>query len=137
MTNTCAAVTLTPGSVYELGTATSAVTYENGGADVTLTFDAFGQDISYCPVIYTVHLLDMGDNEVTWNREDNPLTHTPAYTAIPDSTFSSNAPSSEYLTISRPDGGAGSITISNTGALTDFVGSYKLQLRAHHQGVTQ
>lgn len=59
VTNTCAAVTLTAGNVYEGGEITEAVLYENGAADVVLTFDAFAQDISYCPVIYTVHLLDL------------------------------------------------------------------------------
>lgn len=125
-------MTLTAGNVYENGSVTTEVLYENGAADVVLTFDAFTQDIAYCPVIYTVHLLDMDDNEVTWNRENNELTHDPAYTAIADSTFSANPKSSEYLTISRPDGGSGSITISNTGDLDTFIGSYKLQLRAHH-----
>ena len=104
-----------------------------------MTFDAFTQDISYCPVIYTVHLLRVSDLvEVTWNREDNPLVSVPAYDAVADSDFSSNSKSSEYLTISRPaNGQAGTITISNLQPLDDFIGSYYLVLRAHHQDVTE
>jgi hypothetical protein len=86
-----------------------------------------------------VHLLtaDASETEVTWNRESNPLVGSPyAYDVTPDSDYSSNAKSSEYLSIVRPDGGRGTITISNTGALDTFVGSYFLELRAHHQGVT-
>lgn len=60
----------------------------------------------------------------------------PAYDAVADSVFSSNAKSSEYLTISRPDGGRGTVTISNTGGLDTFVGSYYLEIRATHQDVT-
>jgi len=57
-------------------------------------------------------------NEVTWNREDNPLVNDPAFDAVPDSAFSDTAPSSEYFTISRPeDGDLGAITISNKGGL--------------------
>ena len=41
VTNTCAAVTLTPGQVYEDGVATTSVAYENGQEDVVLTFDEF------------------------------------------------------------------------------------------------
>jgi len=63
--------------------------------------------------------------------------NVPAYDSVPDSTFSSNTASSEYLTISRPENGnLGTITISNVAPLQDFVGSYYLELRAHHQGVT-
>jgi hypothetical protein len=106
ITNSCAGVTLTAGTVYEDGTATTDVLYENGQDDVVLTFDAFTQDIAYCPVIYTVHLLTASTStEVTWNRESNPLVGSPySYASVPDSVFSSNVPSSEYLTITRPDG---------------------------------
>jgi len=136
VTNTCANVVLTPGDVLENGVVTTSVIYENGADDVVLTFDAFAQSIDYCPVIYTVHLLSMEDVEVTWNREDNPLVNVPPYDAVPDSDFSSQPPSSEYLTISRPEGSTrGTITISNTGGLETYVDSYKLQLRAHHQDV--
>jgi hypothetical protein len=139
LTNTCAGVTLTAGDVYENNVVTTDVLYENGKDDVVLTFDEFTQSIAYCPVVYTVHLLtaDADETEVTWNRESNPLVGSPyAYDVTPDSDYSSNAKSSEYLSIVRPDGGRGTITISNTGALDTFVGSYFLELRAHHQGVT-
>jgi len=139
LTNTCAGVVLAGTTVYENDVATTDVLYENGQEDVTLTFDAFTQDIAFCPVIYTVHLLTaVGETEVTWNREDNPLVEsTYGYDAVADTVFSANSKSSEYLTISRPEnGGRGTITISNTGDLDTFVGSYFLELRAQHQDVT-
>jgi len=62
--------------------------------------------------------------------------NVPAYEPIPDSKYSVNSASSEYLTISRPENGnLGTITISNTGGLETFVDSYTLELRAHHQDV--
>lgn len=88
VTNTCASVDITEGPVYEDGVATTEVYYENGADSVVLTFDDFPQDIAYCPVIYTVHLLTIAGDEVTWNREDNPLTNDPAYDAVPNSDFS-------------------------------------------------
>jgi len=58
VTNTCAEVLLTEGNVYENGVATDSVLYENGADDVVLTFEAFTQSIDYCPVVYTVHLIN-------------------------------------------------------------------------------
>jgi len=49
---------LTEGNVYENGVATDSVLYENGADDVVLTFEAFTQSIDYCPVVYTVHLIN-------------------------------------------------------------------------------
>jgi len=124
--------------VYDsTNTAVTSVRYENGGDDVVLTFDAVSQDISYCPVIYTVHLIAIEDgNEVekSWHRETNPITGDPyAFANVADSEFSANAQSSEYLTILAPaDGNRGIVTISNTLAIDSFIGSYFLDIRAHH-----
>jgi len=135
VTNSCAAVTLTAGDVSENDVVTTDVTYENGQEDVTLTYAAFTQDIAYCPLIYTVHLLTADDEtEVTWNRESTEATPPTDFTyeAVLDSAFSSNEKSSEYLTITRPaDDGSldGTIVISNTAGLETYVGSYYLELR--------
>ncbi len=136
VTNSCAGVTLTAGDVEENDVVTTSVIYENGQTAVTLTYAAFTQDIAYCPVIYTVHLLTVStETEVTWNRESTGATPPVGYTyeEVPDSDFSSNAKSDEYLTITRPTGDdKGTIVIENTDDLDSFVGSYYLELRAHH-----
>ncbi len=136
VTNTCATVTITAGAVYENGSETTEITYENGGESVGLTYDEFTTDISYCPLVYTVHLMSVADTpvEITWNRESSSATAPDSltYPDLPDSYFSSNAKSSEYLTITRPVSGVGTIVIDNTGALDTYVGSYTLELRATH-----
>jgi len=81
-----------------------------------------------------VHLIDEDGDEVTWNRESNPAESDYTYEDIPDTDFSDNAKSGEYLTISRPDGeNQGTITISNTIDYHAFLGLYTLELRGHHQ----
>lgn len=101
-----------------------------------LTFDAFDQSISYCPVIYSARITTNDGTEITWNRENNPLEHDPAYETVPDSAISANEPSDHYLTISRPENGnRGIVTIEDTGSLELLTGDYNLEIRAYHQGI--
>jgi len=135
VTNDCASVVITSGTVFENGVATTQVTFNNGDDAVTLTYEAFTSSPSYCPLVYTVHMISTSDSsEVTWNREDNPASYTPAidYTQN-DSEFSAQASSNEYLTISRPANGAdGTVTLTQPSDLEAFVGSFNIEIRAHH-----
>lgn len=138
VTNPCANVAITEGTVYENDVATDRlIFYRDGGDNELLTFDAFTKDIDYCPLIYTVQLYDStGTSLITWNRETTGAVHDPAYDAVTDASLigSEFAKSNEYLTIVRPTGtDRGTITINNTGDLDKYVGSFKLRLVAHHQ----
>lgn len=92
-------------------------------------------------MVYTVHLLatDVDETELTWARESNPLVGSPyEYDATPNTDYSAVVIDSEstpdYLSITRPaNSERGVITIKNTVSLDAFVGSYTLELRAHHQ----
>jgi len=137
VTNTCAVVTLTAGDIYEFDSVTTEILYENGGDDVELEYDAFTSTNDNCPIVYTVHLISTGDNptELTWNRESTSASAPSggSYPDIADTVFSSNAKSSEYLSITRPEGvDKGTVTISNTGDLDTYVGSYTLEVRGQH-----
>lgn len=137
VTNTCADVTLTAGDIYEFDFVTTEILYENGGDDVELEYDAFTSTNDNCPIVYTVHLMSTGvsPTELTWNRESTSATAPSggSYPDIADTVFSSNAKSSEYLSITRPESGAkGTVTISNTGDLDTYVGSYTLEVRGQH-----
>jgi len=137
VTNTCALVTLTAGDIYEFNLVTTEIIYENGGTDVALEYDAFTSTNYDCPIVYTVHLISTGENptELTWNRESTSASAPSgvSYPYIADTEFSSNAKSSEYLSITRPDGvDKGTVTISNTGDLDTYVGSYTLEVRGQH-----
>jgi len=136
ISDTCADVVMNVTEVIDAQTGVvNDIIYQNGNAAQLYIFDPFGKDGEYCTIVYTVHLLDLEGNEVTWNREDNPATYDPAYAPILNETFSElYEPSDELLTISRPtEGNPGFVSVFNGGPIDTFVGSYILQVRGNHQ----